>query len=307
MRKQRRYRPVDGILLLDKAKGITSNRALQQARAIFRAQKAGHTGSLDPLATGMLPLCFGEATKFSSWLLDADKCYTATCRLGEQTDTGDSQGDVVARSEIPAVTAEAIENVVALFRGRSMQTPPMYSALSVDGKRLYKLARAGKTVAREPREINISSLDLLDFDATGFSVEVCCSKGTYIRTLIEDIAREMGTCGHLTALRRNYVSPFEQGDMLTIDQLDRRKQSGENLDELLLPLDSGLKHLPACDLSRDQIVRLRQGQTVAAPGEKIDGPIRMLGEDGKFMGIVTHDGEQFKPKRLLRSDPADLH
>ncbi len=219
MARRRQGLPVNGVLLLDKPAGMSSNHALQRVRRLFQAQKAGHTGTLDPMATGLLPVCFGEATKFSSYLLDADKCYRTYVRLGEITDTGDAEGAVVERRSVAGFTDTDIERALASFRGEIKQVPPMYSALKHQGRPLYELARQGKTIERAPRPVTVYDMRLLGRDASGFELEVACSKGTYIRTLAEDIGHALGCGAHITALRRLRTGTFDDSGMVSLETL----------------------------------------------------------------------------------------
>jgi tRNA pseudouridine55 synthase len=301
-------RDVHGVLLLDKPIGITSNDALQKARWLFQANKAGHTGSLDPLATGMLPLCFGEATKVSGFLLDADKQYAVTCKLGERTATADAEGEVVESKPVPALSAAMIEAALARWRGEIMQVPPMYSALHHQGQRLYDLARDGIEVPREPRPVTILEMTLSGWTADSFSLEVRCSKGTYIRTLVEDVAQSLGTLAHVTVLRRLAVGPFGRDmAMLSLADLEARKgaQGLESLDSLLLPVDHAVLHWPKAALTGDSAWYFSRGQAVFVPGAPTSGKLRVYG-DGRFLGVgeIQSDG-RLAPKRLLNLPLAD--
>ncbi|HET7587020.1 MAG TPA: tRNA pseudouridine(55) synthase TruB [Gammaproteobacteria bacterium] len=296
-------RDVDGILLLDKPSGLTSNRALQVAKRLFAARKAGHTGSLDPLATGLLPLCFGEATKVSSFLLDADKGYRVQCRLGTATATGDSDGEVVETAPVPALTAADVESALAGFVGRINQTPPMYSALKHEGKRLYELAREGKSVERKPREIEIYALRLIELSGDTIEYDVRCSKGTYVRTLSEDIARALGTLGHVSALRRYKVGAFEEAGMVTLDELEQDADAEpDRLDARLTPIDAALTHWPAVELNGDSAYYLRRGQAVFVAGAPETGWLRIYGPNRSFLGLGAMDSSgKVAPKRLIRA------
>ncbi len=302
MQNKGKFRVLDGIVLLDKPSGITSNSALQQTRSIFRAKKAGHTGSLDPLATGLLPICFGEATKMSGYLLEAHKHYRATCKLGATTNTGDSEGEIKEICEVPALTQSELIGVLNTFIGELDQIPPMYSAISIDGVRLYKLARAGKEVDRPVRQVEILKLELVEQHAEGFVVDVSCSKGTYIRTLLEDIGATIGCGAHMTALRRTGVSPLINPVMVTIDQLDAQRDAGEDLLQHLMPLDQALQHMPRLTLSDAQALKITQGQQVEADFDLDIGISRLYRESGEFMGIGEYSGELLKAKRLLRTN-----
>ncbi len=297
-----KFRDIDGVVLLDKPGGISSNSALQQTRSIFKAKKAGHTGSLDPLATGLLPICLGEATKVSGYLLDADKHYRATCQLGVTTNTGDCDGEETSCSEVPELSTESLEGTLRKFRGDIMQIPPMYSAISVAGKRLYKLARAGKVVERQPRPVTIRSLDLVELHGTQFVVDVVCSKGTYIRTLLEDIGADIGCGAHMTALRRHGVSPFVRPEMVTIPVLDATRDAGEDLNKFLLPVDEALINLPKLMLAGDQALKIQQGQRLSMTDLPETSLLRLYREDGHFIGIGEHLEGELKGKRLLRTD-----
>lgn len=300
-------RDVDGVLLLDKPAGMTSNHALQAAKRLFGARKAGHTGSLDPLATGLLPVCFGEATKASSFLLDADKGYQVRCRLGSATATGDADGETTATAAVPPLTPADVEAALAGFRGRISQTPPMYSALKHKGRRLYELAREGKEVERAPREIDIHEIGLVSLAGDTVEYRVRCSKGTYVRTLSEDIAKALGTLGHVTALRRYKVGPFDESGAVTLAQLEAIAPAGpERLDALLIAPDRALAHLPEVRLSTETAYYLRRGQAVQSSGAPRDGWVRLYAPDGVFLGIGAVDADgKVAPKRMMRrSGPA---
>jgi len=294
-------RDVHGVLLLDKPIGFTSNDALQKAKGIFAANKAGHTGSLDPLATGMLPICFGEATKVSGFLLDADKRYAVTAKLGERTDSADAGGEVVERKPVPALSPGLIEKALDSLRGDILQVPPMYSALRHQGQRLYDLARDGIEVERQPRPVTIHALTLAGWTAETLSLDVHCSKGTYIRTLVEDIAQVLGTVAHVTVLRRLSVGPFALDSTLyTLDELQIRKDEGfETLDSLLLPVDYAVLDWPKAALSGDSAWYFTRGQAVLVPGAPTSGRMRVYG-DGRFLGVgeIQSDG-RLAPRRLL--------
>jgi tRNA pseudouridine55 synthase len=283
-------RVLDGVLLLDKPSGMTSHAAVQRVLRLYQAAKGGHTGTLDPLATGLLPVCLGEATKFAHLLLDADKTYLATVRLGTTTTTGDMEGEVLERAPVK-VTKEQAGRALARFRGEISQIPPMYSALKRDGKPLYKLARAGREVPREPRVIVIRSLDLINLAAEELTLRVSCSKGTYVRVLAEDIGRELGCGGCLSALRREAVGdfmlssgavPFEQLDALAPVQRDA----------LLLPADALVASLPRVDLDAAGMRRLGHGQPVEDHGALAPGLTRVYGPSREFVGVaeVTSPG-----------------
>lgn len=301
-RGKRKGRSIDGVLLLDKDPSLSSNQALQRVKRLYGAAKAGHTGSLDPLATGMLPICLGEATKVSGFLLDADKHYRVTCRLGERTATGDAEGEVVETAPVPSLDAGRVRDVLAKFTGSIEQVPPMYSALKHEGRRLYALARAGEEVERPPRTVRIFELALQDLQPREFTLDVRCSKGTYVRTLVEDIAVALGTVGHVVALRRLGVGPYEKRPMHTLAELEARRDAGGHaaLDELLLPVDSAVADWPVVRLDDDMSFYVRRGQPVLVPRAPTEGHVRLYTEAGRFLGIgeVADDG-RIAPKRLL--------
>lgn len=295
---------INGILLLDKSIDMTSNRALQRAKWIFSAKKAGHTGSLDPLATGMLPLCFGEATKFSQFLLDANKVYEVTAKLGERTLTGDSEGEVIETRSVPALNNDTLEKALSPFRGDIMQVPPMYSALKHQGRPLYELARQGQTIERQPRAVHIYDLTLLNYDAasTELRLRVHCSKGTYIRTLVEDLGEALGCGAHVIELRRTFVSPYEHQPMYTLDALESilEKEGAAGLQACLLPLNSSVSHFPAVKLSTATAFYLRQGQSVRTQLPLNAPLVQLFNDNEQFLGVgeVTSDG-RVKPQRLV--------
>lgn len=302
-RRKFRGRQVNGVLLYDKPAGVTSNAALQTVKKLYGAAKAGHTGSLDPLATGMLPICFGEATKISAFLLDADKRYHVTCQLGQQTDTGDADGQVLQTVEYSSITLEAIQKASKSFIGEVEQVPPMYSALKHEGERLYKLAREGKQVERKARLIEIYDLEVLGYDQLAglLSLEIHCSKGTYVRTLIEDLAIKLGNLAHVTQLRRLSVGPYD-GDMITLEQLqDRATQGKEVLDSMLLPVDSGVLDWPDIRLDADAAHYVAQGQAVMVPHAPTEGWVRLYNQT-QFMGVgeIQDDG-RVAPRRMLQN------
>ncbi|MDN6181007.1 MAG: tRNA pseudouridine(55) synthase TruB [Halomonas subglaciescola] len=260
MARRRRGLPVNGVLLLDKPAGVSSNHALQRVRRLFQAQKAGHTGTLDPLATGLLPICLGEATKFSSQLLEADKVYRARVALGVITDTGDADGEVVERRDVPALDQASVEEAIARFHGEIDQVPPMYSALKHQGRKLYELAREGQHVERAARRITVYDARLTAFAQDAFELEVRCSKGTYIRTLAEDIGLALGCGAHISALRRLATGPFDAAGMWTLEALDGLADQAAREAELMAP-DVLVDHLPALALDEDAYQRLIHGQT----------------------------------------------
>ncbi len=304
-RRPPKGRNVSGILLLDKPAGLTSNEALQKVKRLYRARKAGHTGSLDPLASGLLPICFGEATKVSGFLLDADKHYVVRCRLGERTTTGDAEGEVVERRPVEGVTPAAIEQALAGFRGPIEQTPPMYSAVKHEGQRLYKLARQGVEVERKPRTVVIHELVLRALEDDEMELEVRCTKGTYVRTLVEDIGEALGVGAHVVALRRLGVGPYGSEGMVGLDELKALAEQGfDALDARLLPIESALTQWPQVTLTPDAAFYLRQGQAVLVPHAPTSGWVRLYqGDNGsRFIGMgqVLDDG-RVAPKRLMVS------
>ncbi len=292
--------PVDGLLLLNKPAGLTSNRALQKVKRLLRARKAGHTGSLDPAATGMLPLCFGEATKVCAYLLDADKTYRVSARLGEKTDTADADGQVIETASVPAMTEQDWREVLGRFVGESQQIPPMYSALKVDGKRLYELARKGEVVERKPRTIRIDELSLLEAKGSRLVLRVKCSKGTYIRTLVEDIAEAAGTIAHTDSLHRESVGAFRAEDMLDLSKAEEwAEKAPELLRERLLAPDIALIDMPAVEITDEQVARFVQGQVVDLP-EATGGEVRVYGPHEQFVGVGELGGDgRLAPRRVF--------
>ncbi len=297
--RRRRGDPIDGILLLDKHPAITSNQALQQAKRLLVARKAGHTGSLDPIATGLLPLCFGEATKISPFLLGGDKRYLVTIRLGVATATGDAEGEITERVTVPALGHQKIESVLVRFRGGIEQIPPMFSALKQGGRRLYDLARQGIEVERAPRRVTIHELKLLDYGADFLKLEVFCSKGTFIRTLAEDIAKALETVGHVEELRRTQVGVYDVSNAVTLDQLEA--MTLEERRDLLLPIDSAVAEWPRVQLGDDMAFYLLRGQPVLIPKVQAQGFMRLYNRDGSFIGVgeVLDDG-RVAPRRLFK-------
>lgn len=293
-------RKLDGILLLDKPLGLSSNDALQRAKRLFNADKAGHTGSLDPLATGMLPVCFGEATKLSGVLLDSDKEYRASVRLGEQTTTGDAEGEITARSDASRLVEQDLRRALLRFVGPQTQIPPMYSALKRDGRPLYELARAGQTVEREPRAIVVSELELLAFRDASFEIRVRCSKGTYIRTLAEDICAAVEQCGHLIGLRRTAVTPFWGQASVPWASLEACAGDFSALDAWLLSPAEALRHWPSATLNDIQTSAFRQGRAQRLAGVLRDARLAVAGQDGELLGIAQSDGDGWlRPQRCL--------
>lgn len=286
---RRAWRRVDGIVLLDKPAGASSTGALQHVRRLFQAAKAGHAGTLDPMATGMLPLCFGQATKASGLLLGSAKAYRATVALGAATDTGDAEGTVVSEAPVPALARAQVLAVLDGLRGPGTQVPPMYSALKRQGRPLYELARRGAVVPREPRAIELLRLDLVDLAPDSLEFEVVCSKGTYVRVLGEEIAARLGSLGHLTRLRRLWVEPFEDDPMVSLERVEQwAAESRADRPAWLLPADTAFRRLPRLDLTAGQALHLRQGRVLEAP-PGIAAAERVAAYDpaGGFLGVVA--------------------
>lgn len=287
----------DGILLLDKPRGITSNAALSRAKRIVGIKKAGHTGTLDPMASGLLALCFGQATKVAGFLLEADKTYEAEVRLGVTTDSEDAEGEVLERKAVPALDEATIEAALARFRGAIEQVPPMHSALKHQGQRLYDLARKGQTVERPPRAVVIHELERVDHDERTLRLKVNCSKGTYIRSLARDIGEALGCGAHLCGLRRIASAPFDIGDAVELEALESLTR--EQARALLAPPDRALEHLPAVELDQQQAERIAQGQRLAGLRAAHSGQVRIYGPNA-FIGVGQMDGTgRLKPVRLF--------
>lgn len=309
MARRRKGRPVDGVILLDKPTGLSSNDTLQKVKRIFFAQKAGHTGALDPLATGMLPICFGEATKFSQFLLDSDKRYRVVAKLGERTDTSDSDGEVVETREVK-VDRGQLERCIAKFRGTTDQIPSMYSALKYQGRKLYEYAREGIEVPRESRKITVYSVELLRFDNNEVEMELHVSKGTYIRTIVDDLGEMLGCGAHVTYLRRTGVSNYPMDRIVTLEQLqalqDQAKEQdiapSELLDPLLLPTDSAVQDLPEVNILPALAVYILNGNPVQAGRVPETGTLVRItvGEQREFIGVgvIDEDG-MLAPKRVM--------
>ncbi len=301
----RSKRDVSGVLLLDKPQGLTSNQAVQRVKRLFAARKAGHTGSLDPIATGMLPLCLGEATKLSAYLLKADKRYRVTARIGCKTDTGDATGATVLERPPWRLDRTELEAVLERFTGEVEQVPPMYSALKHKGQRLYKLAREGRTVERAPRRVWIRSLEIEEYSPSAPVFSVSCGSGVYVRTLIEDLAESLGALACVSALRRLGVAPFGEAAMVTMEGLEAAAAKGyPALDAMLLPADAAVGELPAVHLSASESFYVQHGNPVAAARGARPGVVRLYIGRQQFIGIgeVTLDG-QVAPRRLLRLPP----
>jgi tRNA pseudouridine55 synthase len=291
----RTYRPLDGVLLFDKPLELSSNTALQKVRRLFQAEKAGHTGTLDPLATGLLPICFGEATKFSMALLDADKTYRALLRLGQTTTTGDAEGEITAEHPVEVVQAD-VDAVLEKFRGEIQQLPPMHSALKHQGKPLYEYIRKGQTIERELRDVVIHELLLNSFSGNEMDITVRCSKGTYIRTLAEDIGAALGCGAHLIGLRRTAIAHFDISRSYTLQQLTEMTEAER--DACILPLDSLMPDMPRLQLDAVQVQRLAQGQRLGLDTGLPDGKISLHGPQG-FIGVGLLQGRRLAPERLL--------
>ncbi|MGF2687865.1 tRNA pseudouridine(55) synthase TruB [Marinobacter sp. DUT-3] len=305
MSRRRKGRDVNGILVIDKPLDVTSNGILQQVKRLFGAAKAGHTGALDPLATGVLPLCFGEATKFSQMMLDSDKSYIATAKLGVRTETGDSEGAVVEEQPVPAgLDSATLEPVLEPFRGDIQQVPSMYSALKHKGRPLYEYAREGIEVERPARPVTIYELTLLGVREDELDIAVSCTKGTYIRSLVEDIGEALGCGAHVTALRRTMASGFSLADARPVDLLEAMRERGESLDGLLVAPDAALSMFPEQELSGQPLVSIINGQPVRISGQPVDGFVRLYGNE-RFIGLAEAfpEGEDTKlvPRRLVKS------
>ena len=302
-RRQKSYgRDVHGILLLDKPQGVGSNAALQRIKRIYQARKAGHTGSLDVQATGLLPICLGEATKLSGFLLDSDKHYHATCKLGVITSTGDAAGKPLEVHEVPDFTTHRIEQVLEQYKGKIDQIPPMYSALKHKGQRLYQLAYQGIEVERKPRRVIIHQLVLLRFEKNIFEIDVRCSKGTYIRTLAEDIGRALECGAHVTALRRLGAGPFKADQMISMDKIEQTAEKGlAALDQLVLSMDSAVENMQSVEVTESVAYYLLQGQAVVVPRAPVSGWLRIYAANHEFIGIgeILDDG-RVAPRRIIR-------
>jgi len=302
--RRKKGRDISGIFLLDKPLGYSSNGALQRVKRFFNANKAGHTGALDPLASGMLPICLGESTKFSSYLLDANKCYIATCKLGVTTTTGDTEGEVVQQRTVDVYDAERIRRVIEHFSGEIEQIPPMYSALKHNGTPLYKLARKGQEIERKSRRITIYNLEILRYHGDELDIRVHCSKGTYIRTLAEDIGEFLGCGAHLTALRREWVAGYKGLPMVSLELVEQLAEQGfDQLDAQLLPMETALKDFPQVELSADASFYICRGQQVFVANSPSSGLLRLYSHEKAFLGLgeVQSDGK-IAPKRLISSD-----
>lgn len=305
--RQSRRDAIDGLLLLNKPVGLSSNQALQRVKRLLNAKKAGHTGSLDPAATGMLPLCFGEATKVCQFLLDADKTYRVTAKLGIATDTGDAEGKEVDRQDVPALSTREWDQVLQGFVGDTLQIPPMYSALKKDGKRLYELARKGMTVERQPRPIRIDEIELLEATVGRLVFRTRCSKGTYIRVLVEDIARAAGTVAYTANLHREEVGEFRAADMLDLSTLESEAERGAGLQHHLIAPDRALARLPAVTLNSADAARFCGGMAIAGLESSGSGLVRTYGDDLRFLGVgqASEDGS-LAPRRVFHAGEKNL-
>ncbi len=301
-RRNKKGRDITGIVVIDKPSGHSSNHVLQQVKRLFDARKAGHTGSLDPLASGVLPICLGEATKLSGYLLDADKEYAVTCKLGITTDSGDADGEVIDERPVPEFDDADLQQILETFIGEQDQVPPMFSALKYQGQPLYKLARQGKEVERKARRISIYAIELLDCNQDSFTLSVRCSKGTYIRTLVEDISHKLGTGGHVTMLRRTRVAGYALSDAVSLEQLTERREAGEleALDEQLEAAENALPDWPMINLDEADSKTLSFGQAIQVEQDFKCANVRLFDQHEKFMGLgeMSPDGV-VKPKRLF--------
>ncbi|MFZ3087704.1 MAG: tRNA pseudouridine(55) synthase TruB [Methylotenera sp.] len=298
MQYRRPKKQINGILLLDKPLGFSSNQALQKIKWLLQAAKAGHTGTLDPLATGLLPLCFGEATKFAHYLTDADKTYVATIKLGATTTTGDAEGEVLSTHAVNVNQLE-FEKTCKQFIGEISQTPPMYSALKFEGKALYEYARAGVEIERQPRLVKIHSIELNAFEGDVARITVTCSKGTYIRTLAEDIGKRLGCGAHLIGLRRTGTANYHISQAVSLEQFEA--MSSEERLASLAPADSAVEHLPAITLDADSVFYLQQGQVIWRSGVIPQGLLRLYDEQQVFLGLGEQQSDgKIAPKRLMQ-------
>ena len=299
---RKRGRDIHGVFLLDKPQGMSSNDIMQKVKRIFQANKAGHTGALDPLATGMLPICLGEATKFSQFLLDADKRYLVTAKLGERTDTSDAEGQIVETRDVNVKTPEIL-TALEQFRGNILQVPTMFSALKHNGKPLYEYARQGITVEREARPITIFELNFIEYNAPYLTLEVHCSKGTYIRTLVDDLGETLGCGAHVTMLRRTAVADYPTEKMLDWHALQSlaEQQDLSLLDALLLPMDTAVAKLPALTLNESQTQGIGFGQRIKFDNpNRLQGQVRLFSHENRFLGVaVIDENNVIRPQRLV--------
>ena len=293
---------VDGLLLLNKPTGMSSNRALQITKRLFNAKKAGHTGSLDPLATGVLPICFGQATKFAQFLLDTDKQYQVTLKLGVRTTTSDSEGEVISEKPVPELSEEELEQSLDYFRGETEQTPSMFSALKYQGKPLYHYARQGLTVPRPTRKITVWSLKLDAFNKDEVTLSLHCSKGTYVRTIVDDWGERLGCGAHVTALHRTSVGCFSESAMLALSDMEDQNQSGVSLLPHLLPVDSLVGHFPLIELTDNQSTAMRFGQVVELSNMPDQEHVRLYDAEG-FLGVGQLKEGTLVARRLMSKAP----
>ena len=299
--RRRKVRNISGIVVLDKANGLSSNAALQEVKRLYEANKAGHAGSLDPLATGVLPVCLGEATKVSQFLLDSDKRYRARIKLGIRTDTGDSEGSIIERNEGISVSRKAIEGALTKFKGEVEQVPPMHSAIKMNGVPLYKLARKGITVEREPRLVTLYQICLVEFVNSELELEISCSKGTYIRTIADDLGQELGCGAHVIELRRTQAGVFTEKDSISSEELALEKENRglDKIDQFLIPMDRAIQDLPEVNLPSITASHVKNGQAVLVRHLPKNGLVRMY-EDEQFIGIGSIDDDgKVAPKRLI--------
>ena len=307
MVRRPRGRDVSGMIVVDKPSGASSNDAVQRAKQLYRAQKVGHTGSLDPLATGVLPLCFGEATKFSQYLLDSDKKYWVRIKLGVRTDSGDADGQIIETRAVVGIDAAAIERVLDAFRGEIEQIPSMFSAVKHQGQPLYKLARRGIEIERKSRRVMIYSNELVAFEGDEFELEIHCSKGTYVRTIAEEIGEKLGCGAHVCALRRRKAGPYDESDIMSFAELEQCREEGgyDALDALLLPVETAVRDWPVVSLSDATAFYIRQGQPVIVPHAPTSGRVQLIeqstdGSKQMFIGVgeILDDG-RVAPRRLV--------
>ena len=299
--RRRRVRNINGIVVLDKANGLSSNAALQEVKRLYEANKAGHAGSLDPLATGVLPVCLGEATKVSQFLLDSDKRYRVRIKLGIRTDTGDSEGSIIERNEGISVSRKAIERALTKFKGEVEQVPPMHSAIKMNGVPLYKLARKGIAVEREPRLVTLYQICLVEFVNSELELEISCSKGTYIRTIADDLGQELGCGAHVIELRRTQAGVFTEKDSISAEELALEKEDRglDKIDQFLIPMDRAIQNLPEVNLPSITASHVKNGQAVLVRHLPKNGLVRMY-EDEQFIGIGSIDDDgKVAPRRLI--------
>lgn len=305
MARRRKGRDIHGVLLLDKPTGMSSNDALQKVKRIFNAKKAGHTGALDPLATGMLPICFGEATKFSQYLLDSDKRYRVIARLGQRTDTSDSDGQIISERDV-CITQSQLDTTLEQFRGDLQQIPTMFSALKHQGRPLYEYARQGITIPREPRPITVYELQFIRWDNNELELEIHCSKGTYIRTIIDDLGELLGCGAHVIYLRRLQVAKYPIEQMLTLESIQTQQDNIDGLIAQLLPMDSPVQDYPSLLITAEQGSDILLGRSVTVPEQMLDVQLVRIysgtQEDVQFLGVGQLQQTKLSPKRLICLD-----